>query len=50
MPGHDRTALKRNIINWMLLSVMGVLGVWWFLTSGDNAVDWLQAVNLFAAN
>jgi hypothetical protein len=31
----------------MLLSVMGVIGVYWFLTSGDNAVTWQQAVRLF---
>jgi hypothetical protein len=47
MPEHHRTALKRNIINWMMLSVMGVVGVWWFLTSGDNAVNWLQAAYIF---
>jgi hypothetical protein len=34
----------------MMLSVLGLGGVYWFLTSGDNAVTWQQTVQFFGAD
>ena len=39
--------MKRNFTNWTMLSVLGLVGTYGFLTSGDNAVTWPQALRLF---
>ena len=39
--------MRRHVIKWILLTGVGFVVAYWFLTSGDNAVSWTQVRGLF---